>query len=407
MRKRRGVFVLIFAAFVSLVQLYSCKEKYTPVTNDINPNYLVVEGLINTGTDSTIFALSRTFKLDKKATVAPEKGAIVQVESDAGATYILPELVKSGNYGRPALNLDKTRKHRLRIRTKDNREYLSDFVESKQSPPVDTVTYDFKGDRFNIYAASHDPSGKSRYYKYHYTETWQYTAGMLSLFKIENHKILDRHFPEDDIFNCWKSAASANIALGTTEYLTEDRMTDVRVNSVAPSSFKIRIGYSILVQQTVLTKEAFMFWQALQKNTESVGSIFDAQPSELKGNIHATNNPDEVVLGYVSAGTVTTKRLTLSTYQMVPNWRQWPEIDSLTLCDSAHTGLPGRNFDYTSPVGRNDIQIYLLNPDKSKYLLINGRYLGGELISIFGTTRWQCADCRLQGGVNKKPPYWY
>jgi hypothetical protein len=40
------------------VMIYGCKEKYLPEIKDINVNYLVVEGLINTGTDSTIFTLS-------------------------------------------------------------------------------------------------------------------------------------------------------------------------------------------------------------------------------------------------------------------------------------------------------------------------------------------------------------
>ena len=405
--KHRYIYSVFLAVFGYLLQLYACKEKYTPVTQDVNPNYLVVEGLINIGADSTIYTLSRTFKLDNKAVVAPEKGAVVQVESEAGITYVLPELTKSGNYGRPSLNLDQTKKYRLRIRTKDNKEYLSDFVECKTSPPVDRVTYDFKGNTFNMYAHTHDPAGKSRYYKFQYTETWQYTAGEMSLFKIENHQILPRIFPQDDIFNCWKNVPSSNIVLGTTENYSEDRLEDVALNSILPTSFKIRIGYSILVKQTVLTKQGFEFWQALQKNTEKIGSIFDSQPSQLSGNIKSTNNPNEVVIGFVSAGTVTEKRLTLSTYQMPDSWRQKPELDSLALCDSAHLGLPGRIFSLNTPIGRSDIEQYLLRPDKSKYVIIDGVYVLASLVGYRATTYLSCADCRWQGGTVPKPSYWY
>lgn len=397
MRPGAHIYTIIMAALV--VCGYACKQKYVPEVDDNNPNYFVVEGLINTGADSTIFTLSRTFKLESKAVVTPEKGAVVQVESDAGTIYQLPELVKSGNYGRPALNLDLSKKYRLRIRTKDNKEYLSDFVECKTSPPVDKVTYDFKGNTFNMYAHTHDPAGKSKYYKFQYIETWQYTAGTMSLFKIENHQILPRIFPQDDIFNCWKSVPSSNIVLGTTENYSKDRLDDVLLNAIAPTSFKIRIGYSILVKQTVLTKQGFEFWQALQKNTEKIGSIFDSQPSQLMGNIKSTSNPNEVVIGFVSAGTVTEKRLTLSTYQMPDSWRQKPELDSLTLCDSAHLGLPGRAFSLNTPIGRSDIEHYLLSPAKSKYVILDGIYVDASLVGYSATSYLSCADCRWQGGT--------
>ena len=42
----------------------------------------------------------------------------------------------------------------------------------------------------------------------------------------------------------------------------------------------------------------------MQKNAESLGSIFDEQPTQITGNIHSVTNPSEQVIGYVSAGTV-------------------------------------------------------------------------------------------------------
>ena len=49
------------------VLLYGCREKLLPEIKDNNINYLVVEGLINTGADSTIYTLTRKFKLNNKA----------------------------------------------------------------------------------------------------------------------------------------------------------------------------------------------------------------------------------------------------------------------------------------------------------------------------------------------------
>ena len=55
---------LAVATILTLIGWYGCKEKYRPEIKDNNVKYLVIEGLINTGADSTIFTLSRTFKLD-------------------------------------------------------------------------------------------------------------------------------------------------------------------------------------------------------------------------------------------------------------------------------------------------------------------------------------------------------
>ena len=85
-------------------------------------------------------------------------------------------------------------------------------------------------------------------------------------------------------------------------------------------SEKLMTKYSVMVKQYALTKEAFDFWQTLKKNTESLGSIFDAQPSQLTGNIKNVNNPEEPVLGYISAGTVQQKRIFIAKAEL-PNWK--------------------------------------------------------------------------------------
>jgi len=60
----------------------TCKTPYEPVEITVNVNYLVVEGIINSGPDSTIIKLSRTTKLKDKVQTIPERGATVVVESD-------------------------------------------------------------------------------------------------------------------------------------------------------------------------------------------------------------------------------------------------------------------------------------------------------------------------------------
>ncbi len=375
MKKNRSIFFLLSTFLTATAILYGCKEKYLPEIREGNFNYLVIEGFIDTGADSTIYTLSRTFKLDNKPIEAPERGATVQVENDAGATYILPELKKAGRYGRPSLGADPTKRYRLRVRTKDNREYLSDFVESKTSEPFD-LKYDIKDDALNFYVESYDPSGKSIYYQHTYEETWEYDAYFRSYLKIVNGVRVDRIFPEDDITTCWRTLTSGNILLATTSNLSEDRLADRPILSASGFSQKVHIAYSLLVKQRILTREGFEFYDALKRNTESIGTIFDAQPSQLFGNIRSTQDPTETVIGFISAGSITQRRFFIRAKDLPSKW--FNHADQSICQESLQYALaPGDPFIWVFPP---------LNATRAPLLY--------------------CADCRLLGGTTQKPSYW-
>jgi len=394
MRKNRSLAILVGV----ISALCSCKDKYLPNVKENTVSYLVVEGLINTGTDSTIFNLTRTFKLDNKAVVSPEKGAIVQVENEAGTVYLLPETVKGGKYGRPSLGLDGTKKYRLRIRTKDNKQYLSDFTQSKTSPPIDNITYDFRNDMLNIYANTHDPAGNSRYYNFSYDETWEYRSPLYTPFKVVNHEILIRNLQKEDVSRCWHNTPSSTINLKSTVGLSEDRVSDKALLSIAPNSEKIGFEYSVLVKQTVLTKEAFEFWESLRRNTEQVGDIFDVQPSQLFGNISCITNPAEVVIGFVSAGTVSQQRLLLLSKDLPNNFRG-PVYD--LACENSVADVLFHAADRTNQV--LDLILYPSTPFAYPITEISD---GGDLKGYKAVSQLSCIDCTTAGGTITKPSYW-
>src|SRR6266481_3276969 len=94
---------------VLLLLCTNCRKPYQPAIISVNPNYLVVEGVINSGSDSTFITLSRTALLNSKS-IPPETGATVTVESDKNDIYPLAE-VKPGIYSVANLNLPTDRKY--------------------------------------------------------------------------------------------------------------------------------------------------------------------------------------------------------------------------------------------------------------------------------------------------------
>ena len=74
----------------------------------------------------------------------------VTVESDQNSIYPLTEKTP-GKYSAANLNLDITHQYRLRIKTPDNQQYLSDLVPVKITPPIDSIGFTIGNNGINIY----------------------------------------------------------------------------------------------------------------------------------------------------------------------------------------------------------------------------------------------------------------
>src|SRR5579859_1452089 len=168
---------LIICALLAIV--FGCKKAYNPKVISSANNYLVVEAVINTGSDSTIIRLSRTVPLSSNSGATPETGAVVTIISDANVTY---PVVEKGNgiYMGAPINANGPAKYSLKIFASNGESYQSDFVEAKNSPPIDSVYYKITGGGINIYADTHDPTNNSRYYRWDFNETYVFASAFNS-----------------------------------------------------------------------------------------------------------------------------------------------------------------------------------------------------------------------------------
>src|ERR1700743_2148844 len=134
---KKNVYLLILIA----TAIAGCKKPFTPTVISTSNSYLVVEGLINSGSDSTFIKLSRTVQLSDIISTNPELNATVTVEGDQHTSYPL-KWTGRGNYSCAGLNLDNSHKYRLNIKTLSGKQYLSDYVAVVNSPPIDSISYD-------------------------------------------------------------------------------------------------------------------------------------------------------------------------------------------------------------------------------------------------------------------------
>lgn len=307
MKREQGIFLL-------LIGLMACRKPFAPKVLSLNNNYLVVEGIIVNNPDSTIFKLSRTVNISSASNVNPVLNATVVVQDDQKASFPLTEL-GSGVYATNSITLDNSRKYKLYIKTNDQREYLSDLVAVKNSPPIDSVTYQITSTQVNFFSSTHDPSNNSRFYRWYYQETYKYYSPIEVDFIYQNNEV-EQRTPAQQIRTCYIHNNSSNIILNSSAKLQQDVIVKNPITQVSYTLDDLKVRYSILVRQYALTPEGFNYYTNLAKNTEKLGSIFDAQPSEISGNIHCVTNPSEPVLGFICAGNISTKRIFVDRQQI-------------------------------------------------------------------------------------------
>lgn len=96
------------------------------------------------------------------------------------------------------------------------------------------------------------------------------------------------------------------------------------------------------VYQSALTEAAHEYWRKVNILSNQTGSIFDAPPARLEGNIHATDS-EETVLGYFQATAQTYSRFAVYRYEL--------PFD-LTVTDCVYSGTrttyPPRCLDCTT-----------------------------------------------------------
>jgi hypothetical protein len=382
---------------IMLIAVMGCQKAYNPHAIAIATNYLVVEGTISTGSDSTIIQLSRTVPLNSATRLSPELGAMVMIINNAGNSYPLTE-TGNGFYKAAGLNTGTTNTYGLRITTTDGRVYQSDLVVVKNSPPIDSVYYRVKGNGLEIYSDSHDPANNTRYYRYSYDETWQFHSAFESYDYLSTSPV-DTVLPRSLsklVYTCWRSDTASTILLNSTAKLVKDVVSENPVTFIASTSEKIGNRYSILVKQYALTVDAFNYYQQLKNNTENLGSIFDAQPSELPGNIHCISNPAEPVLGYMTAGSPAESRIFID-IRNLPAWLPITPYDGCRL----DTDLFARVEGAAEII--NQVKLYIYTGVDSPVFIYAPP--GSASILGYGASSPFCVDCTLRG-TNIQPSFW-
>jgi hypothetical protein len=367
---------------LSILLLMGCVEPFDiPVRNE-DVAFLVVDGYVDTKTHTATVILSRAIPLSDENAFSREANASVAVEDSDGSRYVLIETT-TGSYQLTNPSFENNRQFRLHITTSGKKEYYSEFITPKVSPPIDAIGWTPEEEGFTIKIGSEDLTQSTRYYRWEYTETWRYESPLSSEFKIENGEAVTRTASEQ-VKTCYRSENSTKIIIATTTDFAQDKFVDQPILFIPKASTKTKFLYSALVRQFGLSKEAYEYWEQLRVNTESLGGLFDPQPAQLRGNISNRDDTTEPVIGYFDGGSVSEKRIFI-------------EFNDLPRHLRVYSPPPLCVQESVAPNKVNEVG--------SSFLLTYGVYEGPALVAYMYTSV-DCADCTRFGGSTIKPDFW-
>lgn len=350
---------------------------FTTCTEDVhfdpqNNGYLVVDGFITDrpGPHSIVLKKSGTF-LDQTDGGTEElvTGAQVTITDDLGEEIMLTET--NGAYLTPE-NFQGVagRSYSLCITVDETTKYQSKPELLRSSSPIDSLYYKFSivdvlnnsngiDQEFRVeFLVDFEFPSEEEYYKWEWLSTY-----ILETFCITTPETLicDRSVwlsdppPTYCYVTQWSNGRSNSyLNMMSSQESTSRKLTGHSIQLLDPTIEFVH-KYSMLVNQYSLSKEAFDYWTLVEGQLNNTGSIFDAAPVQIRGNIFNVDNSQEVVLGYFGAQGITSKRI----------------------------------FIEADDIGIGPDQLFICNPD-----------LGGTI------PHW-CSDCRLlTGSSGNKPDFW-
>lgn len=305
--KRYYIHIILF---MFLIQLYGCITEYKHTGIQSVTDIFVVEGTITN--DTTLIKLSKTIALNNYF-MGDEyiSNANVSVESDKGE-YFSGKHMQKGEYLIETGTLSPGTQYRLKINW-EGEEYESTYLDPLFTPEIDSISVIKEAQKAPVgfFVSTHDPLNQSRYFRWRFKEDWEIHSDLIATI---GYEIIDGESTlvaydfgsANNKYYCWGVDSSKVLILESTEKLTENKILLKKLFEMEPSDEKLSYLYYIKVSQEMLRKEAFDYFSNLQKNLDATGGIFSQMPSEVRGNIICTTNPEKTVIGYIEVTTTTT-----------------------------------------------------------------------------------------------------
>ncbi len=318
MKKAGLLHITLFLLFLFPV---ACTEPFEIETVNYE-SVLVVECTITNEMKRQVVKLSQTSALENSG-VLIENNASVTVSGNNGDSFNFEQDTETGYYlSDQPFSAQLGISYTLNITTQNGKRYTSSAVIIPQAVEIGEVyaerfvnpTEDKDG--IQVMVDTEDPTGKAKYFRYDYEETYKITAPYPTHYNAEiinynpqngTYQVLLTNIEPEEI--CYSSERSTGIVQTSTNELNENRVFRFPIRYLSTEDPKIQTRYSILVKQYVQSVEAYTFYKIVKELGSVESLLSQGQPGYVAGNIVSETNPDEKVLGFFEASAMTSKRI--------------------------------------------------------------------------------------------------
>jgi hypothetical protein len=369
------------------IGLSSCIRSYEPEILAADEMKYVVSGTVTDEDGTQTVNVSITSPVSKPQ-YNPVTGCSVTILDDRGHAFPMED-AGNGDY-RNSIDLSFLQPgvaFRIEVMTPQGDLIRSDFDTLTRGPEVDSLYWirELKQvnnagtmvDGIQFYLDLHAAPTDSRYYRWEAIETWEYHTP----YPLEWYYDGTIHHtvpPDSSKMICWRTVRIPDIYTLTTDNLAENRYDEYRLHYVNNLTTKLAYGYSVLVRQFALSREAFTYYENLRFNSNPDGGLYERQPLAIQGNMHNLSRPEKNVLGFFAASASRSKRIFVYPIPDLPLMYNVP-------CDPTilRNGL--------KVIKPNDYPAYLQGNSETYFLV----WMENE-----------CVDCQKLGGSLVKPDFW-
>lgn len=192
---------------------------------------------------------------------------------------------------------------------------------------------------------------------------------------------LVKYVPEDiwEVYRCWMIDRVPGTFVSNTINLTENEKKKIPLNFVSNRTDRLKIMYSLLVEQYAINEGAYKYWKQHNVTIEESSGLYNTQPGQPISNLYCSDDCDKSVLGYFWVASRTERRIFV------------PRINKLAV------------YDFACPIYEYNPTIHKKMP---RYIRVEEDEIGGIPAGTRMTGHPGCFDCTMRGGTITKPDFW-
>ena len=378
---KRLIYTYLLLLFIS-----GCIYDYNPKIEKYE-NLLVVYGLLTDLQGPHVVKLSRSSDINSSVPQW-ETGAIITLIQEEQNPLVMEE-TSEGVYSTSNDFVGVIgEKYKIHISTNNGNEYESEYITLQDIPeigsvyaeyeerPTTNINVDLKGYQFYVDTDASDSDVE--YFRWDMIETWEFHMPYYVDKLWTGDTIIDSILPSV----CYREQKVNEFFISSSNEYSSNVIKRFPLNYVSNETDKLRVKYSLFVNQYALSKESYFYWKNQLTNNQQQGGLYDSQPFQIIGNIRCLTDPDEVVLGIFEASHVASKRVIV---EKPPNL-SFSRLD--IGCEIIAVGDP--------PIPEKIVEGFG----------VGEYYLWSDGLTYYAISNSFCSDCRSRAGFIQQPSYW-